>query len=88
MNDKMIKPLSYYDESYKYRGYVLVNELFEDSEGFYKNGWQWGRLDDSETKVCFPDILTGIRSNSYSDFSEAHKVFTQLIDKIYEKSSN
>lgn len=87
MKNKIID-LGYYDEFYKYEGYVLVNELFEDDEGFYKNSWQWGRLDPTEKKVCYPENLIGLRSNSYSDFSEARRVFAQIVDKIIEKSSN
>lgn len=71
--------LSYYDEMHTYKGYVLVNELYEDSEGFYKNGWQWGVLD--EDYVYDPIWLEGLSSNSYANFSEAYKKFCQLVDE-------
>lgn len=76
--------LSFYDEVYTYKGYVLVNELYEDSEGFYKNTWQWGVLDGDY--VYDPIILEGLRSNSYSDFSEAHKKFCQTVDEEIENN--
>lgn len=72
-----------YDESHIYNGYVLLNELYEDSEGFYKNNWKWGVVDG---EYVYDVIwLEGLSSNSYADFSEAYKKFCQLVD---EKISN
>jgi len=71
--------INWFDESYKYKGYVLVNELIEDPEGFYKNSWMWGKEDGEY--VLNTVLLDGLYSNSYSNFSEAHKVFTQMIDE-------
>ena len=75
--------LSYYDEVFFYQGYALVNELYEDSEGFYKNNWRWGEVFGEYIKDVI--WLEGLSSNSYADFSEAYKKFCQLVD---EKSSN
>lgn len=72
--------IAWFDESYKYKGYVLVNELIEDSDGFYKNSWMWGKEDGEHVLEVIE--LEGLTSNSYSNFSEAHKVFTQLMDEI------
>lgn len=72
--------LSYYDDVYSYKGYVLVNDRYEDAEGFYKNGWQWGKEEDMY--VVDPVWLEGLSSNSYAQFAEAVKKFRELIDKM------
>ena len=72
--------LSYFDEAYEYRGYVLVNELYPDDEGFNKNHWQWGRLEASE--VIGFSTLKGLSSNSYSSQSEAYGVFKDAVDGL------
>ena len=77
MNNKVA--ISYYDEVFYKDGYVLVNELYEDSEGFYKNHWQWGEQEGEF--LVNPKVLDGLSSNSYADFSEALKVFSQKIEK-------
>lgn len=72
--------ISNYDENYIYNGYVLVNELYEDDEGFYKNTYQWGLVCDDYIKDI--QILRGLSSNSYASMSEAISVFKELVDSL------
>ena len=83
MNGKMNKtiiPLTHYDEYYLYDGHVLVNELYEDSDGFNKNTWLWGRMHGSY--VISPIALDGLSSNSYAKIDEAYNVFKSKVDQI------
>lgn len=68
-----------YAESFHYKGYVLVNDLYEDSEGFDKNCWMWGKKLEED---CVDAVnLEGLSSNSYAHFFEAHKKFIKLADE-------
>lgn len=75
-----IIPLTHYDEYYLYDGYVLVNEWYEDSDGFNKNTWLWGRMHGSY--VISPIALDGLSSNSYAKIDEAYNVFKSKVDQI------
>lgn len=79
MNDVWFKrqALAYFDESYTYKGYALVNEIYED-EDHRANTWMWGRLDDDS--IVDARLLTGLSSNSYAPWEEVWNVFTKTID--------
>jgi hypothetical protein len=68
-----------FDEHYLSNGYVLVNELYEDDERFFKNTWMWGKVKGSYVEDL--KILDGLRSNSYSKFEEAWQVFQEKVKK-------
>jgi len=67
-----------FDTAYAYKGFVLVNERYEDDEGFFKNCWQWG-LQAGEFVIKL-EILDGLSSNSYAEFSEALEVFKNKVE--------
>jgi hypothetical protein len=73
-------PANKFDDYVTYNGYALVNELYEDDEGFYKNTWMWGEVNGDY--VDNVKILKGLSSNSYAKYSEAKEVFTALIDGL------
>jgi hypothetical protein len=75
----VVNAISSFDEAYRYKGYVLVNELYEDSEGFYKNTWMWAKIDGEN---CIDLVsLDNLSSNSYARFAEAHEAFINLINE-------
>jgi hypothetical protein len=74
----VINAISSFDEAYQYKGYVLVNELYEDSEGFYKNTWMVGKVNGDNVEDL--EFLEGLSSNSYARFAEAHKKFIDMIN--------
>ena len=69
--------LAFFDESYTYKGYALVNEVYED-EDHRANTWLWGRLDGDS--IVDARLLTGLSSNSYAPWEEVWDVFTKTID--------
>lgn len=69
--------LDYFYEAYRYNGYALVNEIYED-EDCRKNTWMWGELHGDY--ILNARILTGLSSNSYAPFEEVWNVFTKLVD--------
>lgn len=76
----VVNRIASFDESYIYKGYVLVNELYEDPEGFYKNTWMWAKIDGEN---CIDLVsLDNLSSNAYAPFEEAHSVFIDMIDEI------
>lgn len=75
----VVNRIASFDESYIYKGYVLVNELYEDSEGFYKNTWMWAEVDGDNAINL--QTLEGLSSNSYARFAEAHSVFIDIINE-------
>lgn len=79
MNDVWFErqALAYFDESYTYKGYALVNEIYED-EDHRANTWMWGRLDGDS--IVDARLLTGLSSNSYAPWEEVWNVFTKTID--------
>ena len=74
-----ITALTYFDESYEYMGYVLVNEIYPDDEGFNKNQWFWGKLEGSG--VTGLTEVIGLPSRSYSSQPEAYKAFVILVNE-------
>lgn len=68
-----------FDEHYVYGDYVLVNELYEDSERFFKNTWMWGKVNGSYVEDL--QHLDGLSSNSYAKISEAWNVFKEKVQK-------
>jgi hypothetical protein len=71
--------LNSFDEHYVYKGYALVNEIYED-EDHRSNTWSWGKVEND----CIVDqkILTGVSSNSYGPFEEIFEVFKITVDKL------
>ena len=76
------KKLTCFDEFYIYEGYALVNELYEDDEGFIKNHWQVGCVNDNQTKVYYAEDLPGVSSVTYSSFKEAYECFVSYVKKL------
>lgn len=76
---------SRFDEVYMYRGHALLNELYADDEGFYKNGWKWGVVDGSH--VYDVVWLEGLSSASYARYPEAYQKFKELVDEKIEAES-
>ena len=72
--------LYHFDDTYVYNNYVLVNELYEDDDGFNKNWYQWGILNDDEVENL--QTLTGLSSNSYASFTEAINVFKEKVNAL------
>ena len=70
--------ISDFDTAYTYKGYVLVNELYPDDEGFNKNWWQYGI--QAGDHVAGLKILEGLSSNAYADTTEAFNVFKNMVD--------
>ena len=70
--------LNMFDEHYRYDGYVLVNEIYED-EDHRSNTWSWGKLVGNYVED--PQILTGVSSNSYGSFEEIYAVFKLAVDE-------
>lgn len=68
-----------FDESYTYKGYALVNEIYED-EDVRKNHWMWGRLEGES--IVDARTLTGLSSNSYAPWEEVYRVFKISVDVI------
>ena len=69
--------LAFFDESYTYKGYALVNEIYED-EDHRANTWMWGRLDGDS--IVDARLLTGLSSNSYAPWEEVYHVFKTMVD--------
>ena len=74
----VVNAISSFDEAYKYKGYVLVNELYEDPEGFYKNTWMWGRVEGDT--VYDVRILDDLSSNSFAKYDEAMESFLKKLE--------
>ena len=72
--------ISQYDDSYIYKGFVLVNELYEDDERFFKNWYQWGIINGEN--ITNIQTLEGLSSNIYAPFKEAITVFKELVDNL------
>jgi hypothetical protein len=68
-----------YDDYYRYNGYVLVNEIYEDDD-HRANTWYWGKL--SGKCIVDPQLLTGLSSNSYAPWEEVVNVFQQVVDNV------
>ena len=62
----------------KYKGYLLVNDLYEDSEGFYKNGWCWGSNGPDEHTVYIHGYLN--ETSSYTKWDTAMQELQKLVD--------
>lgn len=73
--------LSFFDESYTYKGYALVNEIYED-EDHRANTWMWGLLDGDS--IINAQLLTGLSSNSYAPWEEVYRVFKTAVDNSSE----
>lgn len=71
--------LEYFDEYYIYKGYALVNEIYED-EDHRANTWMWGKFDE----LCIVDaqLLAGLTSNSYAPWDEVKTKFEKMIDEM------
>ena len=65
-----------YDMVYTYKNYILVNELYEDDDGFKKNDYQWARKGEDLKP------LKGLSSNSYASSAEAINVFKKMIEEF------
>jgi hypothetical protein len=73
--------LAFFDESYTYKGYALVNEIYED-EDHRANTWMWGRLDGDS--IVNARILSGLSSNSYAPWAEVYQAFKTMVDNHLE----
>ena len=62
----------------EYKGYLLINDLYEDSEGFYKNGWCWGTRSPDENFVYVHGCLD--ETSSYTKHDVAMQELQNLID--------
>ena len=76
---------STFDEVYHYKGFVLVNELYED-EDCRKNWYRWGSIVDGFA-IDLKE-LDGLSSRSYASFEEAWSVFTWTVENILQKMQN
>lgn len=76
---------TYFDETYEYKGFALVNELYED-EDCRKNYYQWGRLVDGY--VINIKELEGLSSRSYAGWDEVWSLFTWTVEDILKKMQN
>lgn len=77
-NNYQDRQLATFDYTYTYLGYVLLNEEYEDAEGFVINNWQWGKQYGKWVYDIKP--LAGLYSNSYSDRAEALEVFKKSVE--------
>jgi hypothetical protein len=80
-----IRELTSFDEYIgQHNGYVCVNELYEDDEGFYKNTYMYGELvyANGENFVKDARTLDGLSSNSFASWSEAETLFKKKVDMI------
>jgi hypothetical protein len=77
--------LSGFDEVYHYKGFALINELYED-EDCRKNCYQFGQVLDGF--VVDITALEGLSSRSYASFEEAWSVFTWTVENILKKMQN
>lgn len=75
-------PLVFFDESYTYKGYALVNEIYEDDD-HRSNTWIWGTLDGDS--IVDGRILQGLSSNGYAAWDEVWNVFTVTVENILKK---
>ena len=74
-------PLAFFYESYTYKGYGLVNELYEDDD-HRSNTWFWGKLDGDN--IVNARLLEGLSSNSYAPWSEVINHFKTTVDNHIE----
>ncbi len=80
-----ITPLTYFDEFIcQHNGYVCVNELYEDDEGFNKNTYMYGKMvyANGTNFVEDVEILDGLSSNSFASWNEAEIVFKKKVDLL------
>ena len=80
-----IRSLNSFDEFIcQHNGYVCVNELYEDDEGFNKNTYMYGEMvyANGTNFVKDVEILDGLSSNSFASWSEAETVFKKKVDMI------
>jgi len=75
--------LNFFDEEIHYKGYVLVNELYEDDD-VRKNFYMWGRVDGG----CIVDAvaLEGLSSKSYAPWKEVWEKFVETVDQLLTSS--
>jgi hypothetical protein len=71
--------LNTFDEHYRYKDHVLVNEIYED-EDHRSNWWSWGKINGNYVED--PQTLTSVRSNSYSTFEEIWDAFVKEVDNV------
>jgi len=80
-----IRKLTSFDEFIcQYKGYVCINELYEDDEGFNKNSYMYGEMIYANGENYVKDVkdLDGLSSNSFASWNEAEKVFKKKVDLI------
>jgi len=68
----------------QYNGYVCVNELYEDDEGFNKNSYMYGKMVYANGTKFVEDVedLDGLSSNSYASWNEAEIVFKKKVQLL------
>lgn len=73
------KSLHTFYEEYSYKGFVLVNELYEDDD-VQKNNWMWGKVDGND--IVDAVLLDGLSSSSYAPFKEVIENFHKKVDSL------
>ena len=61
---------------YRIGAHIMVNELFEDDEGFYKNHYQYA-TQNSDGSYTVHEQIPG--TSSYTSTSDAIKAFTKYL---------
>ena len=80
-----IRSLNSFDEFIcQHNGYVCVNELYEDDEGFNKNSYMYGKMVYANGTKFVEDVedLDGLSSNSYASWNEAEIVFKKKVQLL------
>lgn len=80
-----VRSLNSFDEFIcQHNGYVCVNELYEDDEGFNKNTYMYGKMvyANGTNFVKDVEILDGLSSNSFASWNEAEIVFKKKVDLL------
>ena len=74
----MTHKLNKYEVDWFYRigAHIMVNELFEDDEGFYKNHFQYATENSDGSYIVYEQIPG---TSSYTSTSDAIKAFTKYL---------
>jgi len=67
-----------------YKGYALINEIYEDDEKFNKNCYMYGKEVGDGEYVYKAVELRGLSSGSYARWTEAVEVFREKIDSLQD----
>ena len=67
-----------FEQIYKIGTDLLVNERFEDDEGFYKNHYQWATQNTDNSVTIHKQVPD---TSSYTSWSEAIEAFKTFLKK-------